>query len=89
MAAFNKGVFAALKPGAIYFILDHAAPDGSGLSATNTTHRIDAAAVKEQVLAAGFTLDAEGDALMRAADDRTTKGAFDNSQFMLRFRKPE
>ena len=89
MAAFNKGVFSALKPGGIYFILDHAAPDGSRLAATNTTHRIDAAAVKEQVIAAGFTLEAEGDALMRAADDRTTKGAFENSQFMLRFRKPE
>ncbi len=89
MAAYNKGVFNALKPGGIYFILDHAAPDGSGLAATKTTHRIDAAAVKEQVLAAGFTLDAEGDALMRAADDRTTKGAFENSQFMLRFRKPQ
>ena len=89
MAAFNKGIFSALKPGGIYFILDHAAPDGSGLSATKTIHRIDAAAIKEQVTAAGFTLDAEGDALMRAADDRTTKGAFENSQFMLRFRKPE
>ncbi len=89
IAAFNKGVFSALKPGGIYFILDHAAPDGSGLTATNTTHRIDPAAVKEQVISAGFTLDAEGDALMRAADDRTTKGAFENSQFMLRFRKPE
>ena len=62
---------------------------GSGLSATNTTHRIDAEAVKQQVTAAGFTLDAEGDALIRAADDRTTKGAFENSQFMLRFRKPQ
>jgi len=89
MAAFNKAVFNALKPGGIYFILDHAAPEGTGLTATNTTHRIDAAAVKEQVTAAGFTLEAEGDALMRAADDRTTKGAFENSQFMLRFRKPE
>lgn len=89
MAAFNKSLFAALKPGGIYFILDHAAPAGSGLSATNTTHRIDAEAVKQQVTAAGFTLDAEGDALIRAADDRTTKGAFENSQFMLRFRKPQ
>jgi hypothetical protein len=41
------------------------------------------------VTAAGFTLEAEGDALIRAGDDRTTKGAFENSQFMLRFRKPE
>lgn len=89
IAAFNKGVFRALKPGGIYFILDHAAAKGTGLTATKTIHRIDAEAVKQQVTAAGFTFEAEGDALIRAADDRTTQGKFENSQFMLRFRKPQ
>lgn len=89
MAAFNKSVFRALKPGGIYFILDHAAAEGTGLTTTKTIHRIDAEAVKQQVTAAGFTLEAEGDALIRATDDRTTQGKFENSQFMLRFRKPE
>jgi predicted methyltransferase len=89
MAAYNQGVFRALKPGGIYFILDHAAAEGTGLTTTKTIHRIDAEAVKQQVSAAGFTLEAEGDALIRAADDRTTQGKFENSQFMLRFRKPE
>lgn len=89
MAAFNKSVFSALKPGGIYFILDHAAKEGTGLGDTKTLHRIDIAAVKEQVTAAGFTLEAEGDALIRASDDRTAKSAFETSQFMLRFRKPE
>lgn len=89
MAAFNKSVFNALKPGGIYFVLDHAAQAGTGLTTTSTLHRIDAEAVKEQITAAGFTLEAEGDALIRAADDRSTKGAFENSQFMLRFRKPQ
>lgn len=88
MAAFNKGVFRALKPGGIYFILDHAAQVGTGFTATDTIHRIDPEAVKQQVLAAGFTLDAESDALILAEDDRTTRGQFENSQFMLRFRKP-
>lgn len=88
MAAYNKSVFRALKSGGYYFILDHAAQVGTGLSATDTIHRIDPEAVKEQVLAAGFTLDAEGDALNRANDDRTTQGKFETSQFMLRFRKP-
>jgi predicted methyltransferase len=88
MAAYNKSVFRALKSGGYYFVLDHAAQVGTGLSATDTIHRIDPEAVKEQVLAAGFTLDADGDALNRANDDRTTQGKFENSQFMLRFRKP-
>jgi predicted methyltransferase len=88
MAAYNKSVFRALKSGGIYFILDHAAKVGTGLSATDTIHRIDPQAVKEHALAAGFMLDAEGDALNRANDDRTTQGKFENSQFMLRFRKP-
>jgi predicted methyltransferase len=77
-----------LESGGYYFILDHAAQVGTGLSATDTIHRIDPEAVKEQILAAGFVLDAEGDALERANDDRTTQGKFENSQFMLRFRKP-
>jgi len=89
IAAFTKGVFSALKPGGIYFILDHAAAKGTGLTPTKTIHRIDPEAVKQQATAAGFLFEAEGDALIRAADDRTTKGAFENSQFMLRFRKPE
>jgi len=88
MAAYNKSVFRALKSGGYYFILDHAAQIGTGLSATDTIHRIDPEAVKQQVLAAGFVLDAEGDALERANDDRNTQGKFENSQFMLRFRKP-
>ena len=55
--AFNKAVFAALKPGGVYVVLDHVATAGSGISATETLHRIDPARVKSDVLAAGFTLD--------------------------------
>src|SRR6185437_3872715 len=39
--AFNKRVFSALKPGGVYVVLDHAAAAGSGISATETLHRID------------------------------------------------
>ena len=55
--AFNKAVFAALKPGGVYVVLDHAATAGSGVGATETLHRIDPARVKSDVLAAGFKLD--------------------------------
>jgi predicted methyltransferase len=93
MAAYNKAVFAALKPGGVYIVLDHAAAPGSGFEATETLHRVDAEAVKKEVLAAGFKLDGESSALKSAADDHTGK-VFDSGvrghtdQFVLKFRKP-
>jgi predicted methyltransferase len=90
---FNKQVYAALKPGGAYVIIDHAAAPGAPLSVTETLHRIDIAQVKKDVLAAGFKLDGESSALAAPADDHT-KMVFDpairgkTDQFMLRFRKP-
>jgi predicted methyltransferase len=92
--AFNKAVFTALKPGGVYVILDHAAVAGSGIAATDTLHRIDAARVKADVLAAGFKLDAESTILADKNDDHT-KNVFDPSvknhtdQFLFRFKKPK
>jgi predicted methyltransferase len=92
--AFNKAVFAALKPGGVYVVLDHAAVAGSGISATETLHRIDPARVKSDVLAAGFKLDGESSILANPADDHTKK-VFDPSvrghtdQFLFRFKKPK
>ncbi len=92
--AFNKGVFAALKPGGVYVVLDHAATAGSGIGATDTLHRIDPARVKADVLAAGFRLDGESAILENKADDHT-KNVFDpavrghTDQFLIRFKKPD
>lgn len=92
--AFNKAVFAALKPGGVYVILDHAAAAGSGISATDTLHRIDPARVKADVLAAGFKFDAKSSVLANPGDDHT-KNVFDPSvrghtdQFLYRFKKPK
>ena len=93
MAAFNKAVFAALKPGGVFLITDHAAQAGSGLRDTETLHRIDPAAVKSEVQAAGFVLEAESDILKESGDDHTLK-IFDpktrgkTDKFVFRFRKP-
>jgi predicted methyltransferase len=93
-ALLNKAVFRALKPGGLYVIVDHAAPAGTGLRDTDTTHRIDEATVKAQVLAAGFELAGESDVLRNPADDHT-KLVFDKTirgktdQFTLKFRKPK
>ncbi|HWA60001.1 MAG TPA: methyltransferase [Caulobacteraceae bacterium] len=93
IAAFNKAVFKALKPGGEFIVLDHAAAAGSGLRDTNTLHRIDPAAVKAEVEAAGFRFDGESKVLANPKDDHTLK-VFDPSlrhhtdQFIYRFRKP-
>ncbi len=93
LSIINKAIYAALKPGGIYIVLDHSAPDGSGLADTNTTHRIDEAVVKKEVEAAGFKLIAESNVLRNKADPRD-KLVFDPSirhhtdQFILKFQKP-
>ena len=91
IAAVNSWAFKALKPGGIYFVEDHAAP-GTGTSATSTLHRIDPAAVKEQVGAAGFTLEAESDLLHNPNDPHDVNPREvepTSDKFALRFRKPE
>jgi predicted methyltransferase len=93
MAAFNKLVFESLKPGGIYFIVDHAAAAGTGDTASPTLHRIDEATVVQEVSAAGFELVSKSNLLRNPADDHTKK-VFDPSirmktdQFILTFRKP-
>jgi predicted methyltransferase len=93
VAVFDKAVFAALKPGGIFLVVDHAAPAGSGFQDTDTLHRIDEAAVKTEVESAGFKLVDESDILKNPSDPRTAK-VFDPSirgktdQFVLKFEKP-
>jgi predicted methyltransferase len=93
MAAFNKQVFDALKPGGVYVIIDHVAPQGSGAADTDTLHRVDPMLVRKQVEAAGFKFDGESGALRNPGDPHTAK-VFDKSirghtdQFIYRFRKP-
>ncbi|MDB5737933.1 MAG: putative methyltransferase [Sphingomonas bacterium] len=92
-ATLNKAVYAALKPGGIYLIIDHVADAGSGHRDTNTLHRIDPAAVKTEVTAAGFRFVGESRLLANPADDHSKK-VFDpairgsTDQFIYKFRKP-
>ena len=92
-AAFNRAVFERLKTGGAYIIVDHAAADGTGTSDAQSLHRIDPAAVREEVEAAGFVLDAEtavlandGDPHMVKVFDPSVKGHTD--RFAFRFMKP-
>ena len=95
-AKMNKAVFAALKPGGVYAIVDHSAAKGSGLRDVETIHRIDEDAVKKEILAAGFKLDAESDLLRNPDDPRdwnaSPRAAAEkrgtSDRFTLRFVKP-
>ena len=92
-AELNKAAFDGLKRGGLYVVLDHSGVAGLDDATMQQLHRIDEAVVRKEVLAAGFVLDAESDALRHPADPRTT-GVFDGAvrgktdQFILRFRKP-
>jgi predicted methyltransferase len=94
IASFNRKVFAALKPGGLYVVLDHAAAADAPDDVTETLHRIQEERVKREVMAAGFELVGESRLLANPADPRT-KGVFDDSirgktdQFILKFRKPK
>ena len=91
--SLNKQIYAALKPGGLFIVIDHVAPAGSGMADTDTLHRIDPEIVKKQVEAAGFVFDGSSNVLRNPGDPHTNK-VFDKSirghtdQFMYRFRKP-
>jgi predicted methyltransferase len=93
-AAVDKGIFAALKPGGTFIVLDHADAAGTGFQNTNTLHRVDEDAVKAEVESAGFVLAGESD-ILRNANDPHTANVFDPSikgktdQFILKFKKPK
>jgi predicted methyltransferase len=87
--AMNRKIFAALKPGGRYVVVDHSALPGTGITAGKTLHRIEEALVVEEVKRAGFVLDAEGTFMRNAADTRATSSNDPppSDKFVLRFVK--
>lgn len=84
---------AALKPGGVLGIVDHAASPGTSPEAGIALHRVDPARVRREAIAAGFIPDGESDVLRNPLDnldrsvfDPAVRGRTD--QFVLRFRKP-
>ena len=96
-ARMNRAVFAALKPGGEYVVVDHSGRKGSGAEETQTLHRIEQSVVEKEVAAAGFVRDGEADFLRNPADARDwndsprvageRRGTSD--RFVLRFVKPK
>jgi predicted methyltransferase len=92
LSIFNKRVFDSLKDGGTYFIEDHAGAAGTGSSETRTLHRIDPAAVKMEVEAAGFQYVGDSRALHNPKDNHKEivfKMADKTDRFMYKFRKPQ
>jgi predicted methyltransferase len=90
-ARMNARIFAALKPGGRYVIVDHSGRPGTGITEGRTLHRIDEAVVRDEVRKAGFVLDAEGDFLRNPADardDASGQPKVPTDKFVLRFVKP-
>ncbi len=77
-ASFNRAVYERLKPGGFYIVVDHVAATGMGASIAESLHRIDPAAVRKEVEAAGFVLDAESTVLANKDDPHSIK-VFDPS----------
>ena len=88
VAAVDKAIFTSLKHGGVFVVIDHSAPDGSGLASTNTTHRIDEAVVKKDLAVAGFELVDESDLYRNPLDPRDKHSSETGDRFILMFRRP-
>ena len=87
----NHAVFAALKPGGIYGLVDNSAKPGTGASDANTLHRIDENFEVSEIEKAGFRLAATSDVLRNPNDPRTQpfwKVNHTQDRFVLKFVKP-
>jgi len=87
----NQRLYAALKPGGHFVVIDHSAKAGADITVGKTLHRIDEAIVRAEVRKAGFVLEAEGDFLRDPADTREQSSGdarIPTDKFALRFVKP-
>lgn len=86
-----EAVFAALKPGGVFGVMDHVGVAGQPNA---DLHRLEVAAARNLLTAAGFEIEAESDILANPADDHT-KGPGDDSlggnsdRFLIKARKPD
>jgi predicted methyltransferase len=90
-AKMNQRLFAALKPGGHFVVIDHSAKAGADIAVGKTLHRIDEAIVLAEVRKAGFVLEAESDFLRDPADTREQSSGdakIPTDKFALRFVKP-
>lgn len=74
----NKRFFDALRPGGIYFVVDHVGPTAAGEDITKSLHRLETGSALVEIQAAGFQLAAQSEILRNIADPRDVS-VFDES----------
>ena len=85
-----QGVYAGLKPGGVFGVIDHVGIAGQDNA---QLHRMDLDAARAMLVKAGFTIEAESDLLRNPADDHTRRmndaSLNGNSdRFLIKARKP-
>jgi predicted methyltransferase len=86
--AFAKGVYDALKPGAVFGVIDHVGIEGQNNA---QFHRLQVAQARDVLTKAGFRIEAESDILRNPGDDHTKPVrdmAGRTDQLLIRARKP-
>jgi len=94
MRRLSGMILKSLRPDGVFVVIDHAAPEGSGMRFTESTHRVDPQLVTSLVTSGGFKLDGESTVLRNPRDNHTLlvfnpliRGSTD--QFAFRFRAPQ
>jgi len=89
-----KKLYAALKPGGLFLVVDHVANADAEFKAPNSLHRIDPAAAQQEIEKAGFKFVGSSPLYANPADphdklvfDPSIRGKTD--QFVFLFRKPK
>lgn len=96
-AKMNQAIFAALKPGGIFAVVDHSAKEGEGVSVAQSLHRIEERVLREEIEAAGFELAATGEFLRNPNDARDWNASpsaagerrGESDRFVFKFVKPD
>jgi predicted methyltransferase len=95
-AKMNQAIFAALRPGGVYGVVDHSARPGDGINEVKSLHRIEEKVVRAEIEAAGFKLMSESNFLRNPTDTRdwndspsaAAERRGKSDRFVLRFIKP-
>ncbi len=92
----NRAVFASLKQGGTFLVIDHSAAKGHGVDDVKTLHRIEDETIIAELTQAGFKLENRGEFLRNPEDIRdwsTSPSAAGekrgrSDRFALRFTRP-
>ena len=91
LQAFLTDIYAALRPGGVFIVIDH---EGSAGNDNSALHRMELSAARAALEEAGFVVEAASDILDNPDDDhslhmRDESLGRNTDRFLIRARKPE